>query len=830
MSIEQEQFIGRDKEINFFKQWLPAVNATPVIYIHDFTAEKESRGGIGKTWLLRKYYELTEQTNPTIIPVFFDFFNVTDRDGVVIAERIVQAIQAKYEYFSFKSFFKSLAEYHELAHGKKTEITNLREQLGLAFVDELRILDERPDANISLLLFFDTFEVIERNPITAVLHPARPFPDLYQSTHVHAIIAGRNPLDWQHPNWVGRKNEVDARLLPPFNQEEMKRYLETHLYTYDLADLSPVALHALHERTQGRPIMVGLVTDVLNKQIKDLPDLIALNKSAFEASLVAEINNFSDPSKVIIFSMAHIYHRFDENFLRHLMNWPGLKEFVPEINYQKLVQELVLLSFVRRFGFDSSNDFVLHDEMRRLVNLYCWQRQDPQGEIRRELSLMAIHYYQELIDQESNEEKQQSYIVERLYHELFLDSEDGFQSFEQHFNHALEFSLRTFARALFQELHDFEYRLSHEQNQAMKLAEVRLLLEEEKPQEALAVIAVLEQDLEWVTHHRYDLFNFKGICYRRLDDYEQAITYWRYALEVAQASDNQSHYAALLSRLGFVHRLQGRYAEAMTFYEEALKVQRNLDNLQEYANLLNNMGNVLRLQGGKLEEALRFCKLALRIRRDLFKQNKMSEAFIAMSQNTLGHIYHTLGVLDEEEKAYREAFEIYSRLGDRSALAHTHNNLGRMLVKKGDFQGALAEFKQAARIAAGGDHVAEVESSNQQGRMFLRQEKWEEARSFFEYAIELSRQFHLRFSLAENLLYLAETLDYLAQPSDALVKEAKHIARENDYSYLLARAGDIQGDMDFRKGEYQSAFRRYKSHVAIWRSVVRQSLTEHCAS
>src|SRR5450631_361433 len=259
MSIEQ--FIGRDEEIKFFGQWLSDESAAPVIYTHDSTEEKESRGGIGKTWLLRKYYELTGQINPAIIPVFFDFFNVTDRDSIVIAERIVRAVQAKYEYFSFKSFFKSLKEYHELAYGKNTEITNLREQLSLALVDELRILGERPDTNISLLLFFDTFEVVERNPITAVLLSARPFPDLYRSMHVRAVIAGRNPLDWRHPNWVGRKHEVDVRLLPPFNEEEIKQYLENRLYTYDLAELSPAALHAIHERTQGRPIMVGLVTD-----------------------------------------------------------------------------------------------------------------------------------------------------------------------------------------------------------------------------------------------------------------------------------------------------------------------------------------------------------------------------------------------------------------------------------------------------------------------------------------------------------------------------------------------------------------------------------------
>lgn len=84
-----------------------------------------------------------------------------------------------------------------------------------------------------------------------------------------------------------------------------------------------------------------------------------------------------------------------------------------------------------------------------------------------------------------------------------------------------------------------------------------------------------------------------------------------------------------------------------------------------------------------------------------------------------------------------------------------------------------------------------------------------EAIGFFEKAIALSREVGLDFQLAENLLYLAEVLDYIGQPSREQIKEAKRIARKNDYSYLLARAGDLQGDMYLRRQEYQSAFKHF---------------------
>jgi tetratricopeptide (TPR) repeat protein len=719
-----------------------------------------------------------------------------------------------------EEFDKLLQEYREAARGKKAEMATLRERLADALTADLRLLQQQMvETNTYLLLFFDTYEFIEYNPITAVLRPAQTFPDNYQSNRVRAIIAGRNSIDWKHQNWLGREKEVIVRTLPPFNYDKTVEYLQTRLDIYDINSMPSETLQALYQKTEGRPIMLGLVIDVLNKRIKDLETLVAIDRPMFEASLVEEINHFEDPSKWVVFSMAHIYHRFDAAFLDRLINWPGLKGLVPEMQYWELVKELPALSFVRTSG--SGEDFVLHDEMRRLVNKYCWETNDLDGRIRCELSNLAVNYYTELIDREENEEQRQSYVVEKLFHELFLDLDTGFQSFERHFNYAIDFSLRAFARALLQELQKFEHRLLYEQHQAMKLAEARVLREEENPAAALEILSSLEQHSEWAEHHRSDLLFEKGTCYLRLSQYSQSIACIEACLELEQSNKDKTRQALLLNRLGYIHRLQGRNAEAMRYYEEALRVQRNLDDPAEYANLLNNMGNVLRLQGN-LEEALRYCKLALRIRNDLFRQHKINEYYVGLSLSTLGHIYHNLGEVKEAEKAYQEAFDIYNSVGDKSAIAGAYNNLGRVWVQKGDLRKAREGFQQAARIATGVSLQSEIESYNQLGRLSLLQEQWEEAISFFEQAIAFSRQVGLDFQLAENLLYLADALDRAGSPSDEQIKEAKRIARKNDYTYLLARAEEVQGNMYRRKQKYQSAFRHYR--VACRYMALRGSL------
>ncbi len=232
MSTLTTEFIGREQEIAFLTEWLADENAPSIVYFHDALEEKEKKGGIGKTWLLRRFYELVEQEYKNIIPVTVDFFNVLDRDGVVIAERIVQAVRKKYPNWTAEDFEKLLQEYREAVQGQKVEMSVLQERLADALAHDLRLLQQQMvEAGTYLLLFFDTYELIEYNPITAVLRPAQTFPDKYQSNRVRVVIAGRNAIDWTHQNWISRKVEVIVHTLPPFNYDEAVEYLQTRLDT-----------------------------------------------------------------------------------------------------------------------------------------------------------------------------------------------------------------------------------------------------------------------------------------------------------------------------------------------------------------------------------------------------------------------------------------------------------------------------------------------------------------------------------------------------------------------------------------------------------------------
>src|SRR2546425_11230476 len=104
-------FIGRELEITFLREWLTVGDSPSIIYIHDALEDSEKKGGIGKTWLLRKFYELVEQQN-NAIPVMIDFFNVVDRDSIVVAEHVVQAVRKRYPHWMAENFEKLLLQYY----------------------------------------------------------------------------------------------------------------------------------------------------------------------------------------------------------------------------------------------------------------------------------------------------------------------------------------------------------------------------------------------------------------------------------------------------------------------------------------------------------------------------------------------------------------------------------------------------------------------------------------------------------------------------------------------------------------------------------------------
>ncbi len=803
-------FIGRKPELALYEEWVNRSEGPWILYFHDAFTDPNKKGGIGKTWLLRKCVELTQQRYPDKAIVTVDFFNVANRNGVVIAERVVKQLKTVNPEWSPSASEAILAEYHG-ARSDDEDDTTLQKRLANAIASDLSLLDRQlQKTDRYLLLFYDTFELIEQDPVAALLNPTQKFPDNYQFAHIGVVMAGRNALPLNDPNsyWYGRNQEVQEVALGPFSLEEMVDYINRRPFLATPIDASWEEMKELYKRTEGRPILIGLATDIVSNQILPLEDLLRVSPDTFEEYLVSNISNLKQPINWIILFMAHAYHRFNTTILDWTLRETDLFERMTDVEYQDLLQELPTLSFVRRSI--TGKDFVLHDEMRRLVIRYYWQQEDPHKKNRIEISNCMIRYYEEELAQEQNKLRNQSYTVEMLHHKLFVNLNDGLKFFEKVFTNALTLWSRSYARSLLQETQQFS--LSREQRYRLVVLEAKLLQREENPRRALKLYRYLqaEADKDWFNQNSSIIYHGLADCFQDLGNFSEAIENASKSLEIEQHAGNKQHQAELLGTLGYIRRRQGLFEDAVEYYKQALAVYKQIEDgdRREYADEINSLGNVYRIQG-KIEEALRCCTVALQIREELFKEGKVGEVQKGLSLSTMGAIHLDSNDVLQAEVYFLKASVIFERSGYKKGIARTFNRLGRIQVMKGDLKGAMEYFQNAYEAATSvGAQEEQINSLNKQGKVLMLQKSLENARKRFEQAIELSEQIQDYYQEVESLVDLAEAFESSSMHNDAQIalEYGRDLAIQYRYYSLLGKAENFQGVMSYQREDYNTAF------------------------
>jgi len=816
-------FIGRNKEIDTFASWLTDTKAPWILYIHDATEETDKKGGVGKTWLLRRCADIARQKYQETAVVTADFFNIGDRDYVFLAEKILTGLSKLYPHWQPEEFLEAVSqtsryEVFSSPQSEETTESSIRKFATIALANDLQRLDlSLAEHNKTLLVFLDTYEMIEDNPLVAVLRHSQTFPDNYLYYSMRFVIAGRNKLDWQHPNWQGREQEVEVITLAPFDLEEMRDYMATES-TYDIPPDSDT-FRALYDRTEGRPIILGLAIDVLNNRIATVSDMLSVSRTQFEQYLVPQINKLENPLNWVILFMAHVYHRFNLTLLERILQGVPLSEPIQSISRDELVKLLPELSFVRRP--DVGDDFVLHDEMRRLVTRYCWIGLDPDRRYRKDISRSVFDYYEHELVASSNEQQRQGYIVEILYHRLYVDLDDGLKYFYNNFYQALDFLKTAIARLMLQEALQFLSSMSLAQRNELQLAEVRLYRTEENPQAALEILQQISQeaDSQWYAENQAFILLENGRSYALQSRYAEAADSYTQSLEIEQARGHEPQCARLLNNLGFICRRRGQFAAALDYYEKSIALYKKLGRQTNYVAVLGNISNVYRLQG-KIEEALRRGKIAWRIRQELVRDGKVTEMLLGLSEQALGVIYLTAGDIIEAEVHFKKAYDIFLRTNYKLGIATIYNHFGEVEIKKGELGEALIWLKKSEDASREIDKEQYIVSFNKQGRIKALQQAWKESLPLFEQAIAIAREVPAYYLLTDSLIDLAESYRALNQPERVFqhLQEAEEIATRENYQSQLGEIERTRGMYYYIISDYNTAFQHfilYCHHMAL---------------
>lgn len=820
MYEEANPFIGHKSEKDTFRKFLNEENpqGPSVLFFHEEPDGSMPKGGIGKSWVLRECTrEVARHDDLKMVGV--DFFSIQDRDGLVIARRIVDALKQLFTDWNPDQFETLFERYQQTQQaGQKNRqmghLIELRRQLHTVLRQELDMLQQRLGSNRKrLFVFCDTYERVERYPNALSLLPTRHFLETYHIPAIAFVMAGRNELDWKSMYWHNYRQHVQPVIVPPFTPKEIIEYLEEHLMLAEREQdevLTEVA--TLHRLTQGRPILVGLLVDLLNDHGVQFEQVLEVKQSEFERYLVEKIHAGRDPGSWAVLLMAHIHHRFNQHMLDWLFSHLKFRsEAALPATIEKAWKKLQGYSFVRLSV--TTNDIALHDEMRRMVVEHIWKQEDkPKGISRQELSESIIEYYDHAIAAEENALLRQSYEIEQLYHKLYLDPVGNFALFREQMESALQLKQNNRARPLFQEMQELVALFSEEQRYQMEEFEARLLQNEEDFEGALSIYKRLLDSSEkpWIRERQGELLQAQGMCYTNTNQFPDAIYTLTRALEIFQARDDIIPVGVTLSRIGYAYMKQGELDTAIKFYQESIEIAREQEDLLSYADGLTSLAHVRRLQSN-LTPALRDVRSALLIREELHKEKKISDLALAYSLTGIGNIYYAQGNIHEAQKFYERAYNMYEQNFNQSGLAWTSNHFGLLALHYGNLQEAEEWFQKAYEIGHDSHKESATESLRWQSRMWYSRNQYERAISLLQRAIELVKAIGQHRQQAEWQVELVEMLRQTDRTEEAmpLLEEAEALATRYHYYKLLGQIARIRGDHAYEVGDYRVAFHFY---------------------
>jgi len=181
---------------------------------------------------------------------------------------------------------------------------------------------------------------------------------------------------------------------------------------------------------------------------------------------------------------------------------------------------------------------------------------------------------------------------------------------------------------------------------------------------------------------------------RYLNRYSDGRRYGDEALRLYGEQGDGAGRAETLFRVGWLAMPNQRFDEAESCFQEVMRMARQLDSAPLMMRAFLGLGQV-RWRLGKSRESLR-----LLLQGQATAQSLDDERTLMLFSDTLGHVLHDLGRLNDARRHFAESHDAAHRLGDRYHAAHTLLNIAFVDLKRGDDAAIAASLEASLRTFA----------------------------------------------------------------------------------------------------------------------------------
>ncbi|GIW71122.1 MAG: hypothetical protein KatS3mg102_0664 [Planctomycetota bacterium] len=227
-----------------------------------------------------------------------------------------------------------------------------------------------------------------------------------------------------------------------------------------------------------------------------------------------------------------------------------------------------------------------------------------------------------------------------------------------------------------------------------------------------------------------------GLVRERIGDHAGAAQLYREALAEGEAAGvlQNDDRARLLLRLGETQETAGAYDDALATFAAGVRALGLELPSPAAARLLGATASVY-IKTGRFEEALKWVNAGLEM------AGEEPSAERAGLLNVGGVALLCRGDVAAAAEWFEESLRLREQLGDREAIARTHNNLGAAYVEAGQLGRAVWSFERALELSRQtGDVRGAAESAAHLGSVRLSLGELERALELFERSLALAER------------------------------------------------------------------------------------------
>lgn len=320
-----------------------------------------------------------------------------------------------------------------------------------------------------------------------------------------------------------------------------------------------------------------------------------------------------------------------------------------------------------------------------------------------------------------------------------------------------------------------------------KLARIDLLV---TMRHADSALAVGENFLENLTDSRLNVqfLNLQATAYRMAGAYDKSIESYLEALNKADLRGNTTdsrmkagikmNMAVVYGELGDKNLMLESYLESLQFAEEA-------NDSAFLAVILNNLGDTF-VSFEEPEKAVSYLERALTIARDI--NSKVDELRVLTNY---ANALTDLGELDKALEMYEQAFDLHKAIREGVPPFILLHNMGYLNHQQGKFLEAERYFKESLLFSEEyGVEEGVYHNSNALGELFVEQEQYQEARSWYEKGMGSAKKMGSTPFMSAAYFNLYNTNKELANYKSAL---------ENfeNYTHITDSLFDLEKEKEF---------------------------------